>query len=83
MGLVRIEAQLMMMQKAGINVTQLKAMVEQLNQAIKNGDYQLARTLMKKIRFEIMKLYAAEKLKFRDHIVFPLGKKHSGQPWKP
>ena len=88
MGLVRTEAQLMIMQKAGINVTQLKILVEKLDQAIKNGNYELARTLMKKIRFEIMKLYITEKLKFRDHIVFPLGKKHSGKkhsgnPWMP
>ncbi|WP_297417589.1 hypothetical protein [Thermococcus sp.] len=83
MGLVRIEAQLMIMQKAGINVTQLKALTEKLDKAIKEGNYELARTLMKKIRFEIMKLYATEKLKFRDHIVFPLGKKHRGNPWMP
>ncbi|WP_297474759.1 hypothetical protein [Thermococcus sp.] len=83
MGLVRIEAQLMIMQKAGINVTQIKPLVEKLEEAIKEGNYGLARSLMKQIRFELMKLYATEKLKFRDHIVFPLGGKHGGKHWKP
>ena len=83
MGLVRIEAQLMMMEKAGINVTEIKKLVEQLDQAIKNGNYELARTLMKKIRLEMMRLYILEKPKFRDHIVFPLGGKHGGKHWKP
>ncbi len=83
MGLVRIEAQLMIMEKAGINVTEIKKLVDQLDQAIKNGNYELARTLMKEIRFEMMKLYALEKPKFRDHIVFPVGGKHGGKHWKP
>ena len=83
MGLVRIEAQLMMMEKAGINVTEIKKLVDQLDQAIKNGNYELARTLMKKIRLEMMKLYILEKPKFRDHIVLPVGGKHGGKHWKP
>ncbi len=83
MGLVRIEAQLMMMQKAGINVTQLKVLVEKLDKAIKEGNYELARSLMKQIRFELMKLYSAEKLKFRDHMFFPISGKHGGGHLRP
>lgn len=67
----RVEIQLQLMESAGINVTELRELVEALRQAVEKGDYDVAHYLMQKIRMELVKLYFKDRIRFREHVVFP------------
>ncbi|NJE10382.1 cell wall-binding repeat-containing protein [Thermococcus sp. MAR1] len=71
----RVEVQLNAMERAGINVTELKALVEQLKTAIKNRDYDAIDSLMERITRKLLELYIHGRGKFRERIVLPV---HSG-----
>ncbi|ASJ04652.1 hypothetical protein [Thermococcus barossii] len=73
----RIEIQLNAMERAGINVTELRELVEQLKTAIKNKDYDAIDSLMEQIRRELLELYANGRGKFREHVVLPVHGSHS------
>ncbi|NJE02955.1 cell wall-binding repeat-containing protein [Thermococcus sp. MV11] len=67
----RVERQLAVMERAGIDVTGLKALLEQLKAAVENGDYDVVNSLMTQIRRELMEAYTHGKGKFWEQIRFP------------
>ncbi|ASI99548.1 cell wall-binding repeat-containing protein [Thermococcus celer] len=75
----RVERQIQAMEKAGINVTELKALVDQLKTAVANGDYDAIDSIIQQIREKIFELYARGKGKFREKMVFPAHRGH-GKP---
>lgn len=67
----RVEIQLRVMEKAGINVTGVRELVDQLKEAIKNKEYDLIDSLMEQIQHKLLELYTHGRGKFRERIVFP------------
>ncbi|QDA31661.1 hypothetical protein FH039_08700 [Thermococcus indicus] len=67
----RVEIQLRIMEKSGMNVTKIEALVDQLRIAIENKDYDAIDALMGQIRQELLQMYAHGKGKFREHIRLP------------
>ncbi|NJD98195.1 cell wall-binding repeat 2 family protein [Thermococcus sp. LS1] len=55
--LVKLEAQIRVMEKAGIDVSQINALMEQLRVAIQNGQYDVAKQLMNQIKSMIQEAY--------------------------
>lgn len=77
----RVERQIQAMEKAGINVTELKALVDQLKTAVANGgDYDAIDSIIQQIREKIFELYARGKGKFREKMVFPAHRGGHGKP---
>ncbi|ASJ12538.1 hypothetical protein [Thermococcus thioreducens] len=75
----RLERQIMVMEKSGFNTTELRALVDQLKEAIKNGDYDAIDSIMQQIREKLLELYANGRGKFRERMVFPAHGRH-GRP---
>ena len=73
----RVEIQLNVMERAGINVTELRELVGQLKVAIKNKDYDAIDSLMEQIRRELLELYANGRGKFRERMVLPVHGGHA------
>ncbi|AIF70099.1 hypothetical protein PAP_08590 [Palaeococcus pacificus DY20341] len=76
--LVRVEAQIRVMERVGVNVTVAIQIMEQVRAAIKNGDYDLAQELMVKLRNEVKTCYMNGKEMMRENKPAPIGKK--GKP---
>ncbi|WP_056933703.1 cell wall-binding repeat-containing protein [Thermococcus barophilus] len=57
--LVRVEAQIRVMERLGVNVTVALQLMEQIKAAIRNGDYDTAQELMIKLREELRTCYLA------------------------
>ncbi|NJE43516.1 cell wall-binding repeat-containing protein [Thermococcus sp. GR6] len=55
--LVKLEAQIRVIEKAGIDVSQINALMEQLRVAIQNGQYDVAKQLMNQIKSMIQEAY--------------------------
>ncbi|CAD5244300.1 cell wall-binding repeat-containing protein [Thermococcus camini] len=72
----RIEVQISALERAGINTTELKGLVEELKTAVKNGDYDVADTLMWKIRYKLLELYTQGRWKFKGIERLPVGRGH-------
>ncbi|ASJ07169.1 cell wall-binding repeat-containing protein [Thermococcus pacificus] len=75
----RVETQLRIMEKAGVNVTEIRELVDQLKTAIENKDYDTIDALMERIQRKLLETYTRGKDKFRDHIMLPKRGKH-GEP---
>jgi len=67
----RVEVQLKIMENAGIDVTEIKVLVDQLRVAIENGESDIIPQLVDRIRQKLLEVYTREKGKFKEHIVFP------------
>ncbi len=57
--IIRIEAQLMVMERLGVNVTAALQLMEAIKAAVRNGDYDTAQELMIKLREELRTCYLA------------------------
>ncbi|NJE31247.1 hypothetical protein E3E38_09355 [Thermococcus sp. 18S1] len=75
----RVEIQLRIMEKSGMNVTKIETLTDQLKTAIENKDYDAIDALMAQIRQELLQMYAHGKGKFREHILLPDRAGH----WQP
>ncbi|ASJ11200.1 hypothetical protein A3L12_07780 [Thermococcus sp. P6] len=75
----KVEKQLQVLEKAGINVTELKGLVEQLKTAIANRDYDAIDSLIHRIREKLLEIYTQGRFKLRERIVFPAHRGH-GKP---
>lgn len=67
----RVEAQLKVMENAGIDVSEVRALVDQLRTAIENREEDVIPQLMNKIRQKLLEAYARGKGKFKERVVFP------------
>ena len=67
----RVEIQLEIMEKTGINVSEIRALVEQLKTAVENGESDIIPGLMERIRQKLLEMYTSGKCKFKERIVFP------------
>ncbi|ADT83760.1 hypothetical protein TERMP_00783 [Thermococcus barophilus MP] len=57
--IIRVEAQLMVMERLGVNVTAALQLMEAIKAAVRNGDYDTAQELMIKLREELRTCYLA------------------------
>ncbi|ASJ13010.1 cell wall-binding repeat-containing protein [Thermococcus thioreducens] len=55
--MAKLQAQVSVMERAGINVTEINSLMEQLRVAIQNGQYEQARQLMNQIKAMIREAY--------------------------
>jgi putative cell wall-binding protein len=79
MFLHKVEIQIGFMERAGINVTELRILVDQLRTAIENEDYDAIDVLIVRIREKLLELYMENNNKLREKIVFPV-RRRSGRP---
>ncbi len=75
----RVEIQLKVLERAGVNVTRVQELVDQLKVAIENKDYDAIDSLMEQIREELMDMYWHGKTKLRERIIMPVRGRH-GRP---
>ncbi|HIP15651.1 MAG TPA: hypothetical protein EYG77_00400, partial [Methanothermococcus okinawensis] len=68
--LVRVEAQIRVMERLGVNMTTALQLMEQIKTAIRNGDYDTAQELMVKLKEEIRASYMGSRdiIKEKSHI---------------
>jgi len=68
--LVRVEAQIRVMERLGVNMTTALQLMEQIKTAIRNGDYDTAQELMVKLKEEIRTSYMGSRdtIKEKSHI---------------
>ena len=68
--LVRVEAQIRVMERLGVNMTTALQLMEQIKTAIRNGDYDTAQELMVKLKEEIRASYMGSRdiIKGKSHI---------------
>ena len=76
--IIRVEAQIRVMERLGVNVTGALQLIEAIKAAIRNGDYDTAQELMIKLREELMTCYINGKEIIKKKIHMPVGKK--GRP---
>ncbi len=65
--LQKIEAQIQVLEKAGVNVSTVTPLLEQLKTAIQNGNYREAKFLLKEIKKLIHELYRNDMDTIREH----------------
>ena len=65
--LQKIEAQVQMLQKAGVNVSAITPVLEQLKTAIQNGNYMEAKLLLKEVKKLIEEAYKGSRDVIREH----------------
>ncbi|WP_456394822.1 cell wall-binding repeat-containing protein [Thermococcus sp.] len=65
--MVKLQAQISVMERAGINVTEINALMEQLRVAIQNGQYEQARQLMNQIKAMVREAYQNGKEALRNN----------------
>ncbi|AHF80112.1 cell wall-binding repeat-containing protein [Thermococcus paralvinellae] len=76
--LVRVEAQIRVMERLGVNITVALQLMEQIRAAIRNGDYDTAQELMIKLREEIRTCYIGGKEIIKEKARMPVGNR--GRP---
>ncbi|NJE61343.1 hypothetical protein [Thermococcus sp. 21S7] len=74
----RVERQLWVMERAGLNTTELRAMLERLKAAIRDGDQDAIQTLMEQIRERLMNEYLHGRLHIKERMNPPGHGGHSG-----
>ncbi|NJE84320.1 hypothetical protein E3E23_00460 [Thermococcus sp. CX2] len=73
----RLEAQIKVLEKAGIDVSELENLVEQLKAAIENNDVETASALLMKLESTLRELYMSGKPHIKGHRKLPV---HGGAP---
>jgi len=76
----RVEAQLRIMERSGMNVTEVRALVDQLKTAIENNDEDAINDLMGQVRQKLSEMYVHGKGKFKERIVHPARGKGRTKP---
>ncbi|NJE07685.1 hypothetical protein E3E31_03960 [Thermococcus sp. M39] len=71
--IVRIEAQIRVMERLGVNVTVALQLMEQIKAAIRNGDYDTAQELMVKLREQLRTCYMGGKDIIKEKSHMPVG----------